>query len=103
MYSRIPIQNADVHHALGEAALAALFAVNGTSYALGSAAEVLYFASGSSNDYAAGGGHIPHVFTLELPGGGSRGFDIPPERIQGVVTETWPALQVLGRFVASFA
>lgn len=100
--SSIHIDNADVHHALGKEATDAIAAVNGTVYDLGNASDLLYIASGASDDYAAGIGKIPHVFTLELPGGGSRGFDIEPSRIRGVVEETWPALRVCGRFVAQF-
>lgn len=94
----IRIDNSEVHIEIGERAVAALYAVNGTKYELGNSAEILYIASGASDDNAASVGST-HAFTVELPGGGSDGFDIEAYRIAGVVAETWPALREVGRFV----
>lgn len=71
----------------------------GSDYLLGNAAIDLYLSSGISVDYAAGAAKIPYAYTIELPGGGSQGFDIPPSRILGVVKETQPGLVALGRYI----
>lgn len=71
----------------------------GSNYLLGNAAIDLYLSSGISVDYAAGAAGIPYAYTIELPGGGTQGFDIPPSRIRGVVEETQPGLVELGRYI----
>lgn len=98
IFSSIRIDNYEVHIEIGERALAALTAVNGTKYELGNSAELLYIASGASDDYAVSVGS-KHAFTVELPGGGTEGFDIEAYRISGIVAETWPALREVGSFV----
>lgn len=82
--------------------MAALYAVNGTPYELGNSAILLYIASGASDDNAAAEG-IELSYTVELPGGGSYGFDIQPYRIPAVVAETIPALLESARYVAENA
>lgn len=51
-------------------------------YTPGTQPEVIYPASGVSTDFSAGELGIPFAFTIELPGGGTGGFDLEPERIQ---------------------
>ncbi|KAF4527790.1 hypothetical protein B566_EDAN015228 [Ephemera danica] len=79
---------------VGTDALDALQAVSGTRYTLGSVANVLYFAYGSTTDWSYVQQGIDLSYTIELPGGGSAGFNPPPSDIQGVVTETWEAYKV---------
>lgn len=59
-----------------------------TRYTVGNAAIALYPAYGASDDYAAFV-DVETAFTIELPGGGQYGFDLPAERIQSVMEETW--------------
>ncbi|KAJ3660729.1 hypothetical protein Zmor_005165 [Zophobas morio] len=81
----------------------AIAAVDGTEYTIGSSTEILYPAAGCSDDWAMGGAGIDMVLTFELPGGGPNGFDLPPERILPVVTETWEGIKVIADYVAQKA
>jgi hypothetical protein len=57
---------------------------------------ILYadLAYGGTSDWVYGALDILVSFTIELPGGGIVGFDLPPEHILPVVTETWEAIKV---------
>lgn len=88
-YDYVSIGNADLHEEIGGLARSAIYNINGTEYKLGNAAVTLYRSSGNSRDFATGVAGINMAFTIELPGGGSQGFDIPPQRIRAVVHETF--------------
>lgn len=60
----------------------------GTRYEVGNSAIALYPASGGSDDYAISVG-VETAFTIELPGGGRYGFDMPADRLNSVLEETW--------------
>lgn len=78
--------------AVGDRAARAISAVNpARSYIVGNSASALYPASGASDDFAAGGAGIDYAYTVELSGGGNTGFDLEPERIQGVANEIFAA------------
>ncbi|XP_065341809.1 carboxypeptidase B-like [Cloeon dipterum] len=79
-------------HALEAAA--ALEAVSGTVYEVGTVANVLYYSYGACRDWAYGAAGLPLSYTFELPGNGF-GFSPPPTDIIPVVTETWEAIKVL--------
>lgn len=71
-----------------------------TKYLVGNSGAALnYLAAGASDDYAYGVGGIKLSYTLELPGGGNNGFDLPPTRIAQVVKESWEGIVVLARYV----
>lgn len=55
---------------------------------MGNAAIELYPAYGGSDDYAYFFG-VEASFTIELTGGGRNGFDLPANRLQAAVDETW--------------
>lgn len=93
------IENWEDHDIAGNLFGDAIFAVNGTRYTVGNGAIELYPAFGASDDYAAQQG-VDISATVELPGGGSYGFDLPAERIYPVVEETWTGMQELFRFIA---
>lgn len=95
----ILIDNWEDHDVAGNRFADAVFAVNGTRYTVGNGAIALYPAFGASDDYAASEG-VDISTTIELPGGGSYGFDLPAERITPVVQETWAGAQELFRFIA---
>jgi len=94
--------------ALGNEAAAALKAVHGTTFEVGSPTDILYPASGASDDYAKGVPKIKWVYTLELrPGDGDTspdqyyGFQLPASYIIPVGEETWAALQVVAKKIIS--
>jgi len=97
----INIDNWQQHDDLGRSVAAAILPFNGRVYSVGNSADLLYTAFGASDDYAAGPAAIPLAFTVELPGGGSYGFDLPASALPGVVEETLAAMQVYGRYVAT--
>nr|SVE84084.1 EOG090X00QE [Daphnia pulex] len=54
-----------------------LTAVYGTQYTIGTSTNVLYIASGGSDDWAKGGAGIPYSYTVELRDTGKFGFELP--------------------------
>ncbi|KAJ8970944.1 hypothetical protein NQ317_008291 [Molorchus minor] len=86
--------NADELNELGQQYADAVSAVNGTEYRVGSVANLLYYAAGSSIDWAKGVAGIDLAYTIELPGGGTYGWDIDASRIQSVVEETWKGFEI---------
>ncbi|KAF4529352.1 hypothetical protein B566_EDAN017364 [Ephemera danica] len=50
--------------------------------------------NGSSTDWAMGAINLSHSFTMDLPSGGSLGFNPPPADITRITTETWAAIKV---------
>jgi hypothetical protein len=95
----VPVSNANEHHQLGVQFANTVRAINGTSYTVGNSADLLYIASGASDDYAAAVGKAHLAYTLELPGGGSNGFDIQAYRIPAVVAETFPGIVFLINYI----
>ncbi|KAG4072008.1 hypothetical protein HA402_010945 [Bradysia odoriphaga] len=93
------IENWEDHDVAGNRFADAIFAVNGTRYTVGNGAIELYPAFGASDDYAAEQG-VDISTTIELPGGGNYGFDLPAERIYSVVEETWEGMLELFAFIA---
>jgi hypothetical protein len=51
-------------------------------------------AYGLGEDWAYSVQRIPQTWVIELPGGGSGGFNPPPSAIGPVNTETWEAFKV---------
>ncbi|CAB3381382.1 Hypothetical predicted protein [Cloeon dipterum] len=83
---------------VGNEAANALRTVRGTNYTVHSVTNGgTNFLYGVSVDWAYGVLGIPLTYAIELPGGGSGGFDIPPEEILPVATETWEALKVFAQ------
>jgi len=94
--------------ALGNDGAAAIKASHGTKFQVGSPTDILYAASGASDDYAKGVSNIKWVYTLELrPGDGDTthdqfyGFALPPSYIIPVGEETWAGLQVIAKKIIS--
>jgi len=89
---------------IADKSVAAIKAINGTVYTVGSPSDILYDAAGNSMDWMVDSAHIPYTFALELrPGDGDTvndqryGFDLPPSYIIPVGTETWAGLQVVAQ------
>ncbi len=57
--------------------------------------------SGSSQDWAKGGGGFKFVYTVELRDQGQYGFLLPPEQIMDTSVETWAGVQVVAREMIS--
>lgn len=83
----IPNVNTAKLQELGDRAAAAIEARYSRHYTVGNSAHALYPASGASDDFAAGEAGIAYAYTVELTGGGSVGFDLPPTDIQLVSDE----------------
>jgi len=73
----------------------------GESFDIGNSAILLYPAAGGSDDWFKGGNDAKYAYTMELPGGGSGGFDPPPSMIKPVVTSVFEGIKVGGNLVAS--
>lgn len=110
---------------MAHAATDAINKVNGTLYDVGNSADLLckylkllfnpnkgtrqYLpmmlftdaAAGGSDDWFKGENGAKYAYTVELPGGGSQGFDPPPSKIIPIVKETWEGIKVGGNLIAS--
>lgn len=102
-YNGLPTPDDAELHSLGLKVAAAIDEASlpgSPKYLVGNSGAALnYLASGASDDYAYGAAGIRLAYTLELPSGGSSGFDMPPERIEEVIKETWPGILVLSRYI----
>ncbi|KAK9680830.1 Zinc carboxypeptidase [Popillia japonica] len=78
---------------------AAIASVAGTRYTIGSSTNVLYAAAGGSDDWVKGVGGVALSYTIELPGGGIWGFDLPAARILPVSLETFEGVKVYQSYV----
>jgi len=85
-----------VQYNLGRDATSALTDVYGTPYVFGPIYEVIYPASGGSNDYTYGQLGVIHSYAPELrPNAGTgNGFVLPATQITPTATETFKALKV---------
>lgn len=72
----------------------------GTNYTVGSSTNVLYEASGGSDDWAYGVAGIKYSYTMELRDTGEHGFVLPPEQIMESGEETILALVDLSHAIA---
>ncbi|KAI8424922.1 hypothetical protein MSG28_006834 [Choristoneura fumiferana] len=68
-------------------------------YIVGNAAQVLYFTTGTSRDWTRAVG-VPLTYTMELPGYEYM-FEVPPEYIEQIVTETWAGVAAGAHYVFS--
>lgn len=94
-----PAENVEELKSLGESAANAIFTKFGTEYRVGSSYEILYQLFGGAKDWAKGSLGIDLTYTIELPGGGESGFDLPPDQIENVVTEMWEGVKVWYEYV----
>jgi len=67
----------------------AIRAVNGRAYTIGSSAQLLYIASGGSEDWTRGTLNIFYSYCLELPPTGGTGFIAPVSEIVKTGAETF--------------
>ncbi|XP_037904694.1 zinc carboxypeptidase-like [Hermetia illucens] len=88
-------QHIPKYDSVKEVALAgakAILNATSTEFKVGSAANILYIASGSSIDYAMGIEKVPFAVGMELSG---PGFHPPPEKIKSIVIEGWVGLKAM--------
>jgi len=67
----------------------AIQSVNGRRYTIGSSSQLLYVASGGSEDWTAGKLNIFYSYCLELPPTGGTGFIAPTSEIKRTGAETY--------------
>lgn len=86
--SALPDNYSDLERVM-KAGSEALTAVYGTDYEYGSSTNVLYAASGASDDYAYAVLEVPYVYTVELRDQGRYGFVLPADQIVPSGIETF--------------
>jgi len=87
-------------YAVGIEATNALTALYGTRYTVGSSTNLLYIASGGSDDWAhatvaEGGPNIKYSHCIELRDTGRYGFILPASQIIPTAEEMWEAVKVI--------
>lgn len=85
---------------VAQAGATAINEVTGANYTVGSSTNVLYAASGGSDDWAFAVAHVPIAIVMELPRGGSDGFNPPTRDIKGSVEESWTGIKAMALKVA---
>lgn len=98
-FSRDYSDNYDDVLSVATAGRDAMYRATGTNYTVGSSTNVLYAASGSSEDYAYGVAGIPIALTMELPSGGAIGFNPPERGIKSIVSESFIGISAMAKRV----
>lgn len=98
-YTKEKPRNAPKLQALGEQAANAIAKVAGTVYGVGNVPQLLSLGAGGSDDWVKGVGGVDLSYTIELPGGGRDGFDLPAEYILPVCTETFEGVKVFHDYI----
>jgi len=100
-YANVPVTppgQAQIFQTLDTQLVAALRSGHNVAYTPGPVYTTLYPANGISTDWAWGDrGALG--FTIELPGGGSGGFDPPPTFITPTCEDTWAAFLFLANYL----
>ncbi|KAF2889623.1 hypothetical protein ILUMI_16549 [Ignelater luminosus] len=87
--------------ALGDNVAYTIRRVKGTIYTVGTSTNVLYAAAGGSDDWAKGVAGVQLAYTIELPEGGSWGFDPPPHQIMDHLPETWEGCKAYNHYIGA--
>ena len=72
---------------------------SGSRYSVGSSGELLYPASGASDDWAKSLG-IKYAYTVELRDSGRYGFILPASQIEGTAKEALTFTNVVAKAVS---
>ncbi|XP_055604386.1 uncharacterized protein LOC129752636 [Uranotaenia lowii] len=99
-YDFIHCDNAQEHDDLGKQARDAIVAIGGDEWEVGNSADVLYLATGATDDYAYEQG-ARLAYTIELTGGGYEGFDLPVESLGKVMRETFEIFKIFGKYAGT--
>ncbi|XP_041928494.1 carboxypeptidase O-like isoform X1 [Alosa sapidissima] len=97
-HPQISAPNYDELKAVGQAAAAAMKAVHGMVYRVGTSPEILYANSGSSRDWARLIG-IPFSYTFELRDTGEFGHLLPENQIQPACEEAFEGARTIITYV----
>jgi len=92
--AELPTDYAELY-GLAESACNKLTAVYGTQYTIGTSTNVLYIASGGSDDWAKGAAGIPFSYTVEMRDTGEYGFQVPADQIMPNNIEVWEGVKVV--------
>ncbi|KAL5277840.1 hypothetical protein ACFFRR_002834 [Megaselia abdita] len=98
-YDYIDAPNVDELETVAQAGFNAIFKHSGRRYKVGNSAKLMYPAAGASDDYAYAEAGARISYTMELPSGGSRGFDPPPSDIKSYVEESWAGISAMAEKV----
>jgi len=93
------ISNWQEHVLVGQRWVDAIYQATGTYYDLGNSADLLYTATGASDDHAVAYANAHIAFTLELTGGGTTGFDFPEARVFELSRETFLGYRQFGLYI----
>ncbi|XP_046998059.1 carboxypeptidase B-like [Schistocerca americana] len=88
-------------HALAKEANAAQIAAGGQNFTIGSSRNAMYPVSGNSDDWVKAVAGVPLSYTIELPAGGSQGFDLPESDIISIVKPFFESVRVFGQYIAA--
>jgi len=91
-YDSVPLEDMEDLMYVGNRSAAALEAVHGTKYQVGSSSELLYSAAGGSEDYSKGIAGIKFSYCYELRDTGKHGFTLPVDQIIPSGQETFASL-----------
>ncbi|XP_053201673.1 carboxypeptidase B-like [Panonychus citri] len=80
---------------VAEKAATSLKSIYDTPYTVGSATNLLYVASGGSDDWAYGEAGVPYSYTFELRDTGDHGFVLPDDLITPTAEETFVAFKTM--------
>ncbi|XP_062550730.1 carboxypeptidase B-like [Armigeres subalbatus] len=101
-YDFLRCGNWEEHDTLGREAQQAIIAKGGEEWIVGNSAEVLYKASGATDDYAYSNG-AKLAYTIELTGGGVEGFDLPASQLGKVTVETMEIYKTFGKYAGKLS
>jgi len=90
----VPADNA-AQQAGGEAAAAAIRATHGRNFAVGGVCQVIYQASGGSNDWTYGGANVKYSYAIEARGS----FTSPASEIKPCVEELWAGVKAMADYI----
>lgn len=93
------MSNYGVHQEAGNLWADAIRQATGKNIIVGNSADIMGTIYGASDDHMRGAHNVDIVYTLELTGGGSTGFDYPESQIGNLNRETFHGYRALGLFV----
>ncbi|XP_055628460.1 carboxypeptidase B-like [Toxorhynchites rutilus septentrionalis] len=95
-YKVVRCDNWREHDHYAKMASNAIKTAGGKQWRVGNSAELMYIASGASDDYAHANG-VRLAYTIELTGGGQYGFDLPEEELGKALAQTMQIFKVFGK------
>ncbi|KAL5277837.1 hypothetical protein ACFFRR_002831 [Megaselia abdita] len=94
-YAKVDAPNDEELSDVARAGYEAILAYGGRVYKYGNTAKLTYAAAGESSDYAYAVAGARISVTMELPSGGKKGFDPPPQDIKPYVEEAWVGIEAM--------